>query len=77
VFLMIVHPAHLLVLDLYGTVGSHSAARSPRSSSPGWISSARSSRSAKAIGGGVVRDLLLGAVPPATFGDGLYVAYAT
>lgn len=30
-----------------------------------------------ALGGGVVRDLLIGAVPPATFSDWHYLAVAT
>jgi len=67
----------LLVLDLAGTFafalnGALTAVRRVRIDIVGVLTLA----TITAIGGGVLRDLLLGAVPPATFSDWRYLAVA-
>jgi uncharacterized membrane protein YeiH len=67
----------LLVLDLAGTFafalnGALTAVQAARLDIVGVITLA----TVTAIGGGVLRDLLLGAVPPATFSDWRYLAVA-
>jgi uncharacterized membrane protein YeiH len=68
----------LLVLDLCGTFvfalnGALTALRVARLDIVGVITLAMIT----ALGGGVVRDLLIGAVPPATFSDWRYLTVAT
>src|ERR1041384_1010909 len=68
----------LLVLDLVGTFvfalgGAVAAIRAVRLDIVGVITVAM----VTALGGGIVRDLLIGAVPPATFGDWRYLTAAT
>lgn len=68
----------LLVLDLCGTLvfalgGAFTALRAVRLDIVGVIALAM----VTALGGGIVRDLLIGAVPPATFSDWRYLAVAT
>jgi uncharacterized membrane protein YeiH len=68
----------LLVLDLCGTFvfalgGAVTAIRAVRLDVVGVITLAMIT----ALGGGVVRDLLIGAVPPATFSDWRYLTVAT
>jgi uncharacterized membrane protein YeiH len=70
-------PVLLLVLDLAGTFvfalnGAWTALRSARLDIVGVVTLGMIT----AIGGGVLRDLLIGAVPPATFGDWRYLAVA-
>ena len=67
----------LLVLDLVGTFafalnGALTAVRSVRLDIVGVIALA----TITAIGGGILRDLVLGAVPPATFSDWRYLTVA-
>jgi uncharacterized membrane protein YeiH len=71
-------PTLLLVLDLCGTFvfalnGALTAQRVARLDIVGVISLAMIT----ALGGGVLRDLLIGAVPPATFSDWRYLTVAT
>jgi uncharacterized membrane protein YeiH len=68
----------LLVLDLVGTFvfaldGALTALRVARLDIVGVVTLGM----VTALGGGIVRDLLIGAVPPATFGDWRYLAVAT
>lgn len=68
----------VLVLDLCGTFvfaldGAATALRVARLDIVGVISLAMIT----ALGGGVIRDLLIGAVPPATFSDWRYLTVAT
>ena len=68
----------LLVLDLAGTFvfaldGAFVAMRLARLDIVGAITLGM----VTALGGGIVRDLLIGAVPPATFGDWRYLTVAT
>lgn len=75
---MATQPTLLLVLDLSGTFvfaldGALTALRVTRLDIVGAITLGM----VTAIGGGIVRDLLIGAVPPATFGDWRYLAVAT
>ena len=70
-------PTLLLVLDLAGTFvfaldGALTALRAARLDIVGVITLG----TVTAIGGGIVRDLLIGAVPPATFGDWRYLVVA-
>ncbi|MCV2491170.1 TRIC cation channel family protein [Geodermatophilus sp. YIM 151500] len=70
-------PALLLVLDLLGTFafalnGALTAVRTARLDIVGVVALAMTT----ALGGGVVRDVLLGDLPPATFGDWRYLAVA-
>jgi uncharacterized membrane protein YeiH len=67
----------LLVLDLAGTFafalnGALTAMRAARIDIVGVLTLA----SITAIGGGILRDVILGAVPPATFSDWRYLAVA-
>ena len=67
----------LLILDLTGTFafalnGALTAVRTVRIDIVGVLTLA----TITAIGGGILRDLILGAVPPATFGDWRYLAVA-
>jgi uncharacterized membrane protein YeiH len=67
----------LLVLDLAGTFafalnGALTAMRTARIDLVGVLTLA----SITAIGGGILRDVILGAVPPATFSDWRYLAVA-
>jgi uncharacterized membrane protein YeiH len=67
----------LLVLDLAGTFafalnGALTAMRTARIDIVGVLTLA----SITAIGGGILRDVILGAVPPATFSDWRYLAVA-
>jgi uncharacterized membrane protein YeiH len=78
VFLVIAEPILLLVLDLVGTFvfaldGALVALRVARLDIVGAITLGM----VTAIGGGIIRDLLIGAVPPATFSDWRYLAVAT
>jgi uncharacterized membrane protein YeiH len=71
-------PTLLLVLDLSGTFvfalgGALTALRAARLDIVGAITLGI----VTAIGGGIIRDLLIGAVPPATFSDWRYLAVAT
>ena len=71
-------PILLLVLDLAGTFvfaldGALVALRVARLDIVGTITLGM----VTAIGGGIIRDLLIGAVPPATFSDWRYLAVAT
>src|ERR1700754_1113113 len=71
-------PTLLLVLDLCGTFvfavgGAWTGLRAVRLDIVGVITLAM----VTAIGGGILRDVLIGAVPPATFGDWRYLAVAT
>ncbi len=75
---MAAQPTLLLVLDLAGTFvfaldGAVTALRVTRLDIVGAITLGM----VTAIGGGIVRDLLIGAVPPATFSDWRYLAVAT
>ncbi len=75
---MTTSPTLLLVLDLAGTCvfavdGALTALRAARLDIVGVITLAM----VTALGGGVLRDLLIGAVPPATFSDWRYLAVAT
>ena len=68
----------LLVLDLVGTFvfalnGALTALRAARLDIVGVVTLGM----VTALGGGVIRDLLIGAVPPATFSDWRYLAVAT
>ena len=68
----------LLVLDLMGTFafalnGAVTAVRVVRLDIVGVITLA----TITAIGGGILRDVVLGAVPPATFSDWRYLTVAT
>jgi uncharacterized membrane protein YeiH len=78
VFLVVDQPILLLVLDLAGTFvfaldGALVAQRVARLDIVGAITLGM----VTAIGGGIIRDLLIGAVPPATFSDWRYLAVAT
>jgi len=78
VFLVADQPILLLVLDLAGTSvfaldGALVALRVARLDIVGAITLGM----VTAIGGGIIRDLLIGAVPPATFSDWRYLAVAT
>jgi uncharacterized membrane protein YeiH len=71
-------PTLLLVLDLIGTFvfaldGALTALRVARLDIVGVITLGI----VTALGGGIIRDLLIGAVPPATFSDWRYLAVAT
>ena len=75
---MAAQPTLLLVLDLVGTFvfaldGALVALRVARLDIVGAITLGM----VTAIGGGVIRDLMIGAVPPATFSDWRYLAVAT
>ena len=75
---MVDQPILLLVLDLAGTFvfaldGALVAQRVARLDIVGAITLGM----VTAIGGGIIRDLLIGAVPPATFSDWRYLAVAT
>jgi uncharacterized membrane protein YeiH len=68
----------LLVLDLIGTFvfaldGALTALRVARLDIVGVVTLGM----VTALGGGIIRDLLIGAVPPATFSDWRYLAVAT
>jgi uncharacterized membrane protein YeiH len=68
----------LLVLDLVGTFvfaldGALTAIRVARLDIVGVVTLGM----VTALGGGIIRDLLIGAVPPATFSDWRYLAVAT
>jgi uncharacterized membrane protein YeiH len=70
-------PPLLLVLDLVGTFafalnGALTAVRSTQVDIVGVVTLALIT----AVGGGIVRDVLLGALPPATFVDWRYLAVA-
>ena len=74
----IAEPILLLVLDLVGTFvfaldGALVALRVARLDIVGAVTLAM----VTAIGGGVLRDVLIGAVPPATFSDWRYLTVAT
>jgi uncharacterized membrane protein YeiH len=78
VFLLADQPILLLVLDLVGTFvfaldGALVALRVARLDIVGAVTLG----AVTAIGGGVLRDLLIGAVPPATFSDWRYLTVAT
>jgi uncharacterized membrane protein YeiH len=78
VFLVVDQPILLLVLDLAGTFvfaldGALVAQRVARLDIVGAITLGM----VTALGGGIVRDVLIGAVPPATFSDWRYLAVAT
>jgi uncharacterized membrane protein YeiH len=71
-------PTLLLVLDLVGTFafaldGALTALRVARLDIVGVVTLGI----VTAIGGGVIRDVMIGAVPPATFSDWRYLAVAT
>jgi uncharacterized membrane protein YeiH len=75
---MAAQPTLLLALDLCGTFvfalgGAWTALRTVRLDIVGVVTLGM----VTAIGGGIVRDVLIGAVPPATFGDWRYLAVAT
>ena len=75
---MAAQPTLLLVLDLSGTFvfalgGAWAGLQVVRLDIVGVITLAM----VTAIGGGIVRDVLIGAVPPATFGDWRYLTVAT
>jgi uncharacterized membrane protein YeiH len=70
-------PALLVCLDLGGTFtyavnGGLTAVRAARLDIVGVVTVAMVS----GLGGGIIRDILLGALPPATFSDGRYLAVA-
>ena len=70
-------PPLLLVLDLVGTFafaldGALTALRTARLDIVGVVTLA----TITALGGGIIRDLMIGAVPPATFSDWRYLAVA-
>jgi uncharacterized membrane protein YeiH len=70
-------PTLLLVLDLVGTFvfaldGALTALRTARLDIVGVVTLG----TITALGGGILRDLLIGAVPPATFSDWRYLAVA-
>jgi uncharacterized membrane protein YeiH len=74
---MVAQPTLLLVLDLLGTFvfaldGALLALRVARLDIVGTVTLGM----VTAIGGGVIRDLLIGAVPPATFSDWRYLGVA-
>ena len=74
---MTVEPPVLLALDLVGTFafalnGALTAVRAAHVDLVGVITLGLIT----AVGGGILRDILLGAVPPATFVDGRYLAVA-
>lgn len=74
---MTAEPPLLLALDLSGTFafglnGALTAVRAARLDIVGVLTLGLIT----AIGGGVIRDLLIGAIPPATFGDWRYFALA-
>jgi uncharacterized membrane protein YeiH len=71
-------PTLLLVLDLVGTFvfalnGALTAVRTARLDIVGIVTLGMIT----ALGGGILRDLVIGAVPPATFDDWRYLAVAT
>jgi uncharacterized membrane protein YeiH len=71
-------PTLLLVLDLVGTFvfalnGALTAVRTARLDIVGVVTLGMIT----ALGGGILRDLVIGAVPPATFDDWRYLAVAT
>jgi uncharacterized membrane protein YeiH len=71
-------PTLLLVLDLVGTFvfaldGALTALRVARLDVVGVVTLGI----VTALGGGIIRDLIIGAVPPATFSDWRYLAVAT
>jgi uncharacterized membrane protein YeiH len=71
-------PTLLLVLDLAGTFvfalgGALTALRAVRLDIVGVVTLG----TITALGGGIIRDLLIGAVPPATFSDWRYLVVAT
>jgi uncharacterized membrane protein YeiH len=71
-------PTLLLVLDLVGTFvfaldGALTALRVARLDIVGVVTLGI----VTALGGGIIRDLMIGAVPPATFSDWRYLAVAT
>ena len=75
---MVSQPTLLLALDLAGTFvfaldGASTALRVARLDIVGTITLGIIT----AIGGGIIRDLLIGSVPPATFSDWRYLAVAT
>ncbi len=75
---MLSPPTLLLVLDLVGTFvfaldGALTALRTARLDIVGVVTLA----TVTALGGGIIRDLIIGAVPPATFSDWRYLAVAT
>ena len=75
---MAAQPTLLLALDLAGTFvfalgGAWTALRVVRLDIVGVIALGM----VTAIGGGILRDVLIGAVPPATFGDWRYLMVAT
>ena len=75
---MLSPPTLLLVLDLVGTFvfaldGALTALRTARLDIVGVITLGI----VTALGGGIIRDLMIGAVPPATFSDWRYLAVAT
>ena len=75
---MLSPPTLLLVLDLVGTFvfaldGALTALRTARLDIVGVVTLA----TITALGGGIIRDLIIGAVPPATFSDWRYLAVAT
>ena len=75
---MVPQPTLLLVLDLSGTFvfalgGALTAQKAARLDIVGAITLGM----VTAIGGGIIRDLLIGAVPPATVGDWRYLTVAT
>jgi uncharacterized membrane protein YeiH len=75
---MAAQPTLLLALDLAGTFvfalgGAWTALRVVRLDIVGVIALGM----VTAIGGGILRDVLIGAVPPATFGDWRYLTVAT
>lgn len=72
------HAALLLVLDLAGTFafalnGALTAVRSAQVDIVGVVTLGLIT----ALGGGIIRDVLLGSIPPSTFGDWRYLAVAT
>jgi uncharacterized membrane protein YeiH len=75
---MVTSPTLLVVLDLVGVFvfaldGALTALRVARLDLIGVVTLAM----VTALGGGIIRDLLIGAVPPATFSDWRYLAVAT
>jgi uncharacterized membrane protein YeiH len=75
---MAAQPTLLLALDLCGTFvfalgGAWTALRTVRLDIVGVVTLGM----VTAIGGGIVRDVLIGSVPPATFSDWRYLAVAT
>ena len=74
---MTTEPALLVSLDLAGTFtyalnGGLTAVRAARLDIVGVVTVAMAS----GLGGGIIRDILLGALPPATFSDWRYLAVA-